>query len=263
MDSEGSRKRAAPGGGDDSNKRANTKQKRPWRVTRVGPNEGKELRRTIEPGDSGIWATCDKGREGKCIGELRDLFAEYAELLYADQLPAAEVKTDDASGDVEASIENEIQQELQDIRKPAAGHLFAPVRLPVQCVVFFKTQAPVDPVSFVHRICKDAAADPQRKRTRFTKRLSPMTLIGRASEEGLAKVADQVLASQFHAEPIVSRKFAIRPTLRNHNVLSRDAVIKQVAAAVGQGHKAAVGEPIDEMAHNVRPACESAVAGRC
>ena len=36
------------------------------------------------PGDSGIFATCNKGREAKCVGELRDLFAEYAEQLYGD-----------------------------------------------------------------------------------------------------------------------------------------------------------------------------------
>jgi len=30
--------------------------------------------RAIQPGDSGIWVTCDKGREGKCTAELKDLF---------------------------------------------------------------------------------------------------------------------------------------------------------------------------------------------
>lgn len=122
-------------------------------------------------------------------------------------------------------------------------------------VVFFKTRAPVEPATFVHRILADATEDPRRKRTRYTKRLSPMTVTGRASEEGLAKVAEEVLAPHFHQEPHVSRKvrsshsletvsssthirqFAIRPTLRNHNVLKRDALIQQVAAAVGHGHK--------------------------
>jgi tRNA acetyltransferase TAN1 len=32
-------------------------------------------------------------------------------------------------------------------------------------------------------------------------------------------------------------QFAIRPNLRNHSILSRDAVIKQVAAAVGPDHQ--------------------------
>jgi len=73
-------------------------------------------------------------------------------------------------------------------------------------VIFFKTYAPIEPVSFVQRIIQDAAAEPGRKRTRFTMRLSPMTLMGRASEEGLEKVAADVLAPQFHTEPPQAHK---------------------------------------------------------
>ena len=29
---------------------------------------------SIQPGDSGIWVTCDRGKEVKCSYELRDLF---------------------------------------------------------------------------------------------------------------------------------------------------------------------------------------------
>lgn len=32
-------------------------------------------------------------------------------------------------------------------------------------------------------------------------------------------------------------QFAVRPTLRNHNVLTRETIIRQTAAAVGAGHK--------------------------
>ena len=68
-------------------------------------------------------------------------------------------------------------------------------------VVFFKTVAPVDPVALVKRICQDAMDEPLRKRTRFVKRLSPMTLMARASEEGLEKVSREVLAPHFHQQP--------------------------------------------------------------
>ena len=36
---------------------------------------------TIEPGDSGIWATCDMHMEGKCISELRDLLSQVGNIL--------------------------------------------------------------------------------------------------------------------------------------------------------------------------------------
>lgn len=79
-------------------------------------------------------------------------------------------------------------------------------------VVFFKTVAPVEPVSLVKRICEDAMNEPLRKRTRFVKRLSPMTLMGRASEEGLEKVATEVLGPRFHQQPIQPQK--VSDTLR-------------------------------------------------
>lgn len=73
-------------------------------------------------------------------------------------------------------------------------------------VVFIKTKAPVEPVALVRKICEDAVNEPERKRTRFVKRLSPMTLMGRASAEGLEKVAREVLAPHFHCKPFQSRK---------------------------------------------------------
>lgn len=73
-------------------------------------------------------------------------------------------------------------------------------------VVFFKTVAPVEPVSLVKKICEDAMSEPLRKRTRFVKRLSPMTLMARATEEGLGKVTREVLAPRFHQEPFRPQK---------------------------------------------------------
>ncbi|KEQ69220.1 hypothetical protein M436DRAFT_56361, partial [Aureobasidium namibiae CBS 147.97] len=195
-------------------------------------------------GDHGIWATCDKGREGKCTGELRDLFNEYAQLLYGDELAAeAGAAGSDDEGDGEINIEAEIQQELQDIRKPQAKPLFWSIKLDVQCVIFFKTRAPVEPVSFVRRICEDAARHNAPKRTRFCNRLTPMTLMGKATEEGLEKTAKEVLAAHFHTEPRVPTKFAIRPTIRNHTVMKRMEIIQKVASIVGPGHQVDLKNP--------------------
>lgn len=80
-------------------------------------------------------------------------------------------------------------------------------------VIFFKTRAPVEPVSFVQRICEDAAKQNAPKRTRFCNRLTPMTLMGKATEEGLEKTAKEVLASHFHTEPRVPTKVRSLATL--------------------------------------------------
>ena len=85
--------------------------------------------KVIQPGDSGIWATCDKGRERKCIGELQDLFAEYAELLYGH----AELDDAKDGAPTSAGIESEIQAEIDDIHHPQVVQLFTPCRVDVQC----------------------------------------------------------------------------------------------------------------------------------
>lgn len=113
---------------DVAHSSAAKRQKKQWRVPRQTGNATTQPQ-TIQPGDSGIWATCDKGREGKCIGELRDLFAEYADALYGGEI--AEDTDDEADGSVD--IENDVENEINELHEPAADQLFTPIRIDVQC----------------------------------------------------------------------------------------------------------------------------------
>ncbi|KAI9666641.1 MAG: hypothetical protein M1821_004577 [Bathelium mastoideum] len=184
----------------------------------------------IELRDAGVWVTCVRGKEAKCISEVRDLFEEYVKKLY----PEAGLDVADSLAQ-DVGIEDEITKELEGLQKPTKAPLFAPVKVDMDCVVFFKTRPPIDPVSLAHEICADAAKDRSLKRTRFVKRLSPVSLTTRATESDVDELSKEVLAPHFHQEN-GARKFAIRPTIRNSNMLSRDGVIKQVASAVGPGH---------------------------
>lgn len=49
-------------------------------------------------------------------------------------------------------------------------------------------------------------ANPMHKRTRTAKRLAPMTLMGKATMEGLEEVAKKVLAPHFHQAPVTPKK---------------------------------------------------------
>ncbi len=209
------------------------KKSRQWRVPKKGHPNNAPL--SIEPGDSGIWATCEMGKEGKSTAELRDLFGEYAKKLYGG--PEEYSDGEDSNEDAEVDIEAEIKKEVQGMRSKGTNKeaLFQSVKMDIQCVLFFKTRPPIEPVSFVHTICKDAA-EGATQRARFVKRLSPMVMMGKATEDGLAKVADAVLRPVFHGDED-GLKFAIRPTRRNHNVMKRDDIIKQIARAVGRDHK--------------------------
>lgn len=51
-------------------------RKKQWRTPQHSERNRSMQGQSIEPGDQGIWATCDMGKEKKCIGELRDLFDE-------------------------------------------------------------------------------------------------------------------------------------------------------------------------------------------
>ncbi|KAF2630145.1 hypothetical protein BU25DRAFT_446944 [Macroventuria anomochaeta] len=241
------RKAESDARGDGDAKRSKGRKK--WEMPRRGIAEARQ----INPGDVGIWATCAMKKEAPTVADLRDLFQGYAMKLYGEQAANGTAEDDDSnfSGDIEA----EINKELAYIRKPAVKPLFTSVKLDTQCckrttqsssavsvsltkaVVFFKTRAPVEPVSFVHKICQDTADGVQHKNCRFVKRLTPITGIEKANQKGLESVAEKVLAPYFHGEENTGKKFAIRPTIRNNKDFKRDDVIKTVAAAVGPGHK--------------------------
>ena len=228
MDESKKRKSEASNGGIAS------KKSKQWRT----PNKGqpKYVGPSIEPGDSGIWATCAMGKEGKCTAELRDLFEEYAAKLCDE--PSGRIEDVSDSGDGEVDIEAEISKEVQGMKSKHSMKeaLFQAVRVDIQCVLFFKTREPVEPVSFVHKICKDAFEGAVTKKHRWVKRLTPMTRMGKATEKGLEEVGRAVLEPVFHAEGSPERKFAIRTTIRNHNIMKRDNIIKHIASAVGPRH---------------------------
>ena len=142
-----------------------------------------------------------------------------------------------AASDIEASVQAEVQG-IKQSRKQSSMRQdpkFQAVRHDTQCVLFFKTRPPVNAVDFVHQICKDAKQGIQQRKCRFVKRLTPMTRMGKATMDGLEGICGYVLADGIGSE---GTKFAIRPTIRDHNVLRRDDIIQTVAQAVARSGSA-------------------------
>lgn len=157
--------------------------------------------------------------------------------------------------------------------------VFAPLRLPLDCLIFVKTKPPVEPRQFVRRIVDDAklVSDRAQRRSRFINRLTPITLMGRATEAGLDELAKEVLAPEFQlvgaeagAGPettddkdmgasvryinlppgsrrpacvLTLRQYCIRLSSRAHSTLKRDDIIKQVAGLIGPRHKVNLTSP--------------------
>ncbi|KAF1977188.1 hypothetical protein BU23DRAFT_578266 [Bimuria novae-zelandiae CBS 107.79] len=227
MDSETKKRKVEPSQRDGgSRKKSRGKQK--W-------TPGAEAR-GIQPGDVGIWVTVAMNKEAPSVTDLRHLFEKYALQLYPDAQTIEAAEGED-SGASDVDIESEIKKEVDGIRKPSVEPLFRNVKLSGACLVFFKTRAPVEPVSFVHKICQDTADGIEPQRCRFVKRMTPLSAIGKVAGNGLKDVATEVLAPHFHAPEQTEKKFAIRVNIRNNKQIKRDDVIHQVASLVGKGHK--------------------------
>ncbi|KAK6332817.1 hypothetical protein TWF696_002839 [Orbilia brochopaga] len=208
--------------------------------------------RHIEANWKGIFATCDTGRESRCVAELYRLFEEYADKLYGpedagtealmpneaeDEPGEGEDKAKDKDKDDDRDIESEIAAEISNInaKKTKKGKRITSIKLDTQCLIFFHTRAPVDPAELVAYIFKDIEGS-RKRQTRFTNRLTPISRTGKANYENLEVIAKEVLQPHFHSGR-TGIKFAIRPNLRDHNVMNRDEIIKTVARAVGTEHK--------------------------
>ncbi|KAJ4348337.1 uncharacterized protein N0V89_009711 [Didymosphaeria variabile] len=228
MDTGPKKRKAGPEQRDGGN-RKRSKGKQKWTMP------GAEAR-GIQPGDVGIWVTCAMNKEAPSVADLRNLFEKYASQLYKDA-STAEAAEGEESGASDVDIESEIKKEVEGIRKPKVEPLFKNVKLSGQCLIFFKTRSPVEPVSFLHKICQDTADGVEHQRCRFVKRLTPLSAIGKVAGSGLKDIATQVLAPHFHAPEQSGKKFAIRVNIRNNKQISRDEIIQQVASLVGKGHK--------------------------
>ncbi|KAF7876584.1 hypothetical protein EAF04_001672 [Stromatinia cepivora] len=234
-------------GGKRAKGGSNGKWQTPHQQTKMASKSGGR----IEPGDQGIWATCVKGKEGKATEELRSLLEESAEKYYGISVKSSNKNNDGEDEDATESvddIEASIRKEVAAHRDPAEK-LFSAVYLDIQCVLFFKTRSPIDPADLVHRMCEDAASGGVRK-LRFVNRLTPMSIIGKATEKGIEEIGQTILGAHFRlageaakSEESAAYSYAIRPTIRNHSTLKRDTVIKQVASLVNDNHKVNLTKP--------------------
>lgn len=171
---------------------------------------------------------------------------------------------DNPSEDLDRDIEADIQAELDSL-KPQHNTAHGPmqkltcVELDIPCVSFVRFPSAMasshDPVEVVRGLCTTAAnKDFQGPRSRYIKRLTPVSRVRKTMGSGLESLCDELLPPHFtvEEEPTAKAavanedgvprpqgvKFAIRPTIRNNNKLNRDQVIQTVAPkveALGKG----------------------------
>ncbi|KIW89374.1 uncharacterized protein Z519_10228 [Cladophialophora bantiana CBS 173.52] len=215
----------------------------------------------IHSGDVGIFVTSDKGQERRCLQELSDLLEEVFDDDPGSRPPEAALdvqRNKDDEGDIEADIHAELNS-MRSERGPQNGQSqkLSLITLDIPCVSFvrFPNNSRLDPVEIVRKLCLSASStEGAGPRSRYVRRLTPVTLIRKTLNDGLQSLCDQVLPKHFliDVNPEDDKqssgsdgeykhppyKFAIRPTIRNNNKIDRDRVIRLVAdkvASLGQG----------------------------
>lgn len=142
----------------------------------------------------------------------------------------------------------------------------------------------IDPVDFVDRICKSIENnDDEDMKSRYANRLTPVSLLSKATEKGLDELCSHLLSRYFKVNNRLSDSldqaelrneelkeeegknndnsstYAIRPTIRNHSALKRDNLIKQIASSITDSHKVNLTNPdkviIVEVYRNICGMC--------
>lgn len=82
-----------------------------------GGNKNKKFRTSgfIDPSTSGIYATCNRGKEQQCRKELLNLFSDKAEEYF--NLDELNEDSETEQNEKELSIEEKIQKELNDMQE--------------------------------------------------------------------------------------------------------------------------------------------------
>ncbi|ROW15725.1 hypothetical protein VPNG_02034 [Cytospora leucostoma] len=236
--------------GQDAGGAAHRKKKKgnsgKWMVPKATGSE-KPKANTIEPGDMGIWVTCPLHMKGKSAREMELLFDEYADKVYGIKSEGGD-GSDDEDEDIEAAIQKEVGS-LQDKSKGKQDSgVFTEVRIKEECLLFMRCKAPIEPVDFSRRICQDAATVGHGGvKARYLNRLTPVSVIVKATESGLIEGARKALTGHFKlasTDAVDNQSEAqVDKADEKTKPATRADVINRIAGLVDTQHKVDLGAP--------------------
>ncbi|KAI8576410.1 hypothetical protein K450DRAFT_257152 [Umbelopsis ramanniana AG] len=191
----------------------------------------------IETNVAGVMVMCARKKEDRAVREILDIFNEYADKLYpAEASKEEEEENEEEEEDIEAMIAKEVKAMSN---KPKSKKRFVNLQTDTDCVLFIRTNPPVDPVSFVHHILTDIKTT-QKKRTRFVSRLLPVAKTCNSNIPEIVRMAEELFKPYFHTAgedgKIEPKKFAIVCRIRNCEKMDRQELTKSLAGVVGKDH---------------------------
>jgi tRNA acetyltransferase TAN1 len=208
------------------------------------PNEQNGQSTAQEANADGNGDTARLGQSKKDSGGIEDeIQRELAELAQQDIVDVSKKRKLTAVAD---KIFDSLTAEQDSSNKKPRLEL---VTLDIPCVTFIRFLSPsnspsgkaYDPVSIVMKICKDAKANPHHQRSRFVKRLTPLSKVRKVMSGGVEELCGEILPPVFGARDDVKEggedtrqgyKYAIRVTVRNNDKVKKDDIIKTVAEEV-------------------------------
>ncbi|KAH8549726.1 hypothetical protein BGW37DRAFT_95460 [Umbelopsis sp. PMI_123] len=193
----------------------------------------------VETNVAGVMVMCARKKEDRAAREILDIFNEYADKLYPEEA-LKEGESEEAEEEEDEDIEDMIAKEVKAMsNKPKSKKRFVSLHTDTDCVLFIRTNPPIEPVSFVHHIMTDIKAT-QKKRTRFVSRLLPVEKTCNANLPEITRLAEDLFKSHFHTAgdegKIEPKKFAIVCRIRNCQKMDRQELTKTLAGVVGKEH---------------------------
>ncbi|KAF9809430.1 hypothetical protein IEO21_07408 [Rhodonia placenta] len=192
----------------------------------------------------GIWATCVKGKEKQTVGELYDLFENLASELWPADSTGSQNQAEGSRSEEEddGDIEKAIAKEVASMKRPRKEQRFANCQTNTPCVIFISCKPPVDPVRLVVKHVQNVF-DTGVTHTRHTQRLTPVSGTCVANIPEVISLCGRVVKPFFEADSDNSYRYKIELRMRNHNTMSRNNLIQEIAKSVHERHKVDLENP--------------------
>ncbi|KAJ3065452.1 hypothetical protein HDU98_011195, partial [Podochytrium sp. JEL0797] len=207
----------------------------------------------VQPKMQGILGFCPRNKEKQATTELMALLEEYGDKLYGDHqfdepavaaAPGAAPEESDEDEDPTVSIEDAFAKEVAGLKKPRSAKRFMWLNVGIECCLFVKCHASVDPTALVKFMLADLN-DTKIQKTRYLQRILPAAETCLAFMDHITPMAKRLLPTYFSGEGMEPKKFSIVFARRNNTTIDRDSLIPPIAAIATETvqHTVSLTEP--------------------
>ncbi|EFA00591.1 THUMP domain-containing protein 1 homolog [Tribolium castaneum] len=166
----------------------------------------------------GFLCSCNN-REKDCIKESYNLLNEYADKLYQES----------NEPEAEQDIDDSLAKEISELKQDKSEKRFQVIESGAKNFLFIRTSLE-NPVELAEAIIKDVDGS-KTQRTKFLLRLIPVEITCKANVSDIVNAFVPLAQKHFVESP---QTFCVIFNHRNNNVVSRDEVIKLIAAKVSE-----------------------------